>query len=46
MANIPHLRAVVMHDAEFLDIALSRGVLSIYHKPPMCLIGIINWIPM
>ena len=46
MANIPRPSAVLMHDnAECLDTALSRGILTIYHKPPRCLIAIINWLP-
>ena len=28
-----------------LDTALSHGILAIYHKPPRCLIAIINWLP-
>jgi hypothetical protein len=31
MANIPRLRAVLMHDTTCLDTALSRGILAIYH---------------
>ena len=44
MVNIPQLRAVLRHD-ECLDTALSRGIVTIYHKPPRCLIAIINWLP-
>ena len=32
-------------NAEFLDTALSPDILAIYHKPPRCLIAIINWLP-
>ena len=35
MANIPWLRAALMHDTkQCLDTALSCGILAIYHKPP------------
>ena len=44
-ANIPQLRAVLMHNVECLDTALSRGILAIYHKPPRRLTAIINWLP-
>ena len=30
---------------EFLDTALSRGILAIYYKPQRCLIAIINLLP-
>jgi hypothetical protein len=32
-------------NVECLDTAISRGILAIYHKPPRCLIAIINWLP-
>jgi hypothetical protein len=46
IANIPRLMPVLMHNAECLDKARSRGILAICHKPPRCLIDIIKWLPM
>ena len=49
MANIPWLRAVLIHDATrsaWIQPLAVRGVLSIYHKLLRCLIAIINWLPM
>ena len=40
----PH---VILIDKDMIssDTALSCGILVIYHKPPRCLIAIINWLP-
>ena len=43
--NIPRLKAVLRHDVECLDTALSHGVLAIHHKPTRYIIAIINWLP-
>ena len=46
MANIPRLRAVLMHNTtgSVWIQPFRRGILEIYHKPPSCLIAFIKLI--
>ena len=43
--NTPKGYSDAQRKAECLAIALSHGILAIFHKPLRCLIAIINWLP-